>query len=273
MLLLIFEKVLRRLVAKHFTVIRKTVEGVLRDGIFTEVNFSDNAVVDKKKYLIIEKGKYKIAPRESPNEFLEPNKAGQSVIDNSQSSFDAFWNDDSVVSEYLGQARQRFYSNVLGACGEYLRGHVADIGCGPGFVLKALSSMKSIEALYGVDFSQSSIKRCRGAFPGGIFLMGDIYHLACPNDAFDVVICMETLEHLERAPEAIRELFRVCRKGGHVIITVPNGARDEYVGHLNFWTEQDFRGVLNGRKVVKFQYFQEGMVMMFIAECTEVAIS
>lgn len=273
MLLIFIEKVFRRLLGNHFSIIRKTTEGVLRDGIFTEVNFGDHEVVDKKKCLIVEKGKYKIAPRERPNESLERNKAVQSVIDNSQSSFDEFWNDDGVVSEYLGQARQQFYSDVLGACGEYLRGHVADIGCGPGFVLKALSTMKGIDALYGVDFSRSSIKRCREEYPGGIFLMGDIYHLACPNDSFDVVICMETLEHLERAPEAIRELFRICRKGGHVIITVPNGARDEYVGHLNFWTEQDFRGVLDGRKVVKFQYFQEGMAMMFIAECTEIAIS
>lgn len=268
MLLLFLEKVLRRLVGKHFSIIRKTKEGVLRDGMLTEVDFSDHEVVDKKKCLIVEKGKYRIAPRECSDESPERNKATQSVIDNSQSSFDEFWNDDGTVSEYLGEARQQFYGDVLGACGEYLRGHVADIGCGSGFVLKALSTMKGIDALCGVDFSRSSIKRCRKEHPGGIFLMGDIYHLACPNDSFDVVICMETLEHLERAPEAIRELFRICRKGGHVIITVPNGARDEYVGHLNFWTEEDFREMLDGGEVVKFQYFQKGMTMMFIAECT-----
>jgi 2-polyprenyl-3-methyl-5-hydroxy-6-metoxy-1,4-benzoquinol methylase len=271
MLLLFLEKVLRRLVGKHFSIIRKTEEGVLRDGIFTEVNFRDHEVVDKKKFLIVEKGKYKIAPRESVSESLGRNNAFQAIIDNSQSSFDAFWHDDGVVSEYLGQARQQFYSDVLGACGEYLRGHVADIGCGPGFVLKALSTMKSIDALYGVDFSRSSIKRCREEFPGGIFLMGDIYHLACPDGVFDTVVCMETLEHLERAPEAICELFRICRKGGHVIITIPNGPRDEYVGHLNFWTEQDFRTMLVGRSVAKFQYFQGGMTMMFVVESGDAA--
>jgi len=273
MLLTFIEKVVRRLIGKHFSIIRKAKQGVLRDGIFTEVDFSDHDVVDKNKCLIVEKGKYKITPRECSNESLERNAAVQSVIDNSRASFDEFWNDEVGVSEYLGQARQQFYADVLGACGEYLRGHVADIGCGPGFVLKALSTMRGIDVLYGVDFSRSSIKRCRAEHPGGIFLMGDIYHLACPNDSFDVVICMETLEHLERAPEAIKELFRVCRKGGHVIITVPNGARDEYVGHLNFWTEQKFRGMLDGRKVVKFQYFQKGMAMMFVAECTSAGSS
>ena len=271
MLLLFLEKVLRRLVGKHFSIIRKTEEGVLRDGIFTEVDFSDHVVVDKKKCLIVEKGKYKIAPRESSSESLGRDKAFQAIIDNSQSSFDEFWHDDGVVSEYLGEARQQFYRDVLEACGEYLRGHVADIGCGPGFVLKALSAMKSIDALYGVDFSRSSIKRCREEFSGGIFLMGDIYHLACPDGAFDTVICMETLEHLERAPEAICELFRICRKRGHVIITIPNGSRDEYVGHLNFWTEQNFRTMLVGRSVAKFQYYQGGMTMMFVVENRDVA--
>lgn len=271
MLLLFVEKVLIRLVGKYFSIIRKMKEGIVRHGMFAEVDFRDHAVVDKRKCLVIEKGKYKIVPREHQTKPTDGGESIPSVIDNSQSSFEEFWKDEAIVSEYLGEARQKFYGDVLEACGEYLRGRVVDIGCGPGFVLRALSSSGTIGALYGIDFSRSSIRRCRKELPGGKFLMGDIYRLACSDGAFDAVICMETLEHLERAPDAIDELFRVCRKGGHVIITVPNGVRDEYVGHLNFWAEQDFRNMLAGRSVAKFQYFQGGMSMMFVVESTGVA--
>lgn len=268
MWLLLAEKVLRRLTGKHFAIVPRGKEGVLRYGAFTEVDFSDHEVVDKKKALIVEKGKYKVTLRERIEGRGHSSNAGLAVVDNSKASFDGFWGDDGVVSEYLGQARRQFYDRVLGACGEYLQGRVIDVGCGPGFVLKALSAHKSIEELYGVDFSRSAIKRCREELPTGMFLMGDVYHLACRNETFDVVICMETLEHLDRTPKAIEELFRVCRIGGHVIITIPNGARDEYVGHLNFWTEQEFRDALDGRGVVQFQYFQDGMSMMFVAKRT-----
>lgn len=272
MLLQLVEKALRRLMGQHFTIVRKSKEGVVRSGAFAEVDFCDHEIVDKKQHLIIEKGKYKIAPRTRATKSLDSNKTALAVIDNSQSSFDEFWSDEDMVTEYLGQARQQFYSDVLGVCEEYLRGRVIDVGCGPGFVLKVLSQRKAIEALYGVDFSRSSIKRCQEELSTGTFLMGDIFHLAYRSDVFDVVICMETLEHLEHATEAIAELFRVCRAGGHVIITIPNGARDEYVGHLNFWTEQEFRGLLAGRDVVKFQYFQKKMVMMFVVQRTEAEI-
>jgi SAM-dependent methyltransferase len=260
------EKVLRRVAGKHFAIIPRRKEGIIRYGTFTDVDFRDHEVVDKTKALVIEKGKYKVMLRD--NAHGHAGSAGLAVVDNSKASFDGFWRNDAVVTEYLGQARRQFYDSVVAACRGYLHGRVIDIGCGPGSVLKALAPHISIEKLYGVDFSGCAIKRCREELPTGTFLTGDVYHLACRNETFDVVICMETLEHLEDVTKAMEELFRICRIGGHVIITIPNGARDEYVGHMNFWTEQEFRDALDGREVVQFQYFQGGMTMMFVAKRT-----
>jgi 2-polyprenyl-3-methyl-5-hydroxy-6-metoxy-1,4-benzoquinol methylase len=263
MWLRLVEKILRRLVGQHFCIIPRHKEGVLRGREFADVDFRDHEVVDKKHKLIVEKGKYKFIPRPSWLQAHPPDTSTQAIVDNSMESFDHFWKTDQLVADYLVEARQDFYREVLAESGPYLHGCVVDIGCGPGFVLKALASSGTAKHLYGLDFSLSSIKRCREEIPLGRFMIGDIYHIACEDAVFDAVLCMETLEHLEQPAEALRELFRICRRGGHVIITIPNGALDEYVGHLNFWTEAEFSTLLPG-KLTAFQYCQEGRTMLFV---------
>jgi SAM-dependent methyltransferase len=39
---------------------------------------------------------------------------------------------------------------------------------------------------------------------------------------FDTVVCLEGLEHLLDPLFAIRELCRICRKGGHIVVSIPN---------------------------------------------------
>jgi 2-polyprenyl-3-methyl-5-hydroxy-6-metoxy-1,4-benzoquinol methylase len=47
-------------------------------------------------------------------------------------------------------------------------------------------------------------------------------NLPFPDGDFDTVICLEGLEHLLDPLFAVRELNRVCRKGGHILVSIPN---------------------------------------------------
>ena len=42
------------------------------------------------------------------------------------------------------------------------------------------------------------------------------------DDSFDSIVCVEGLEHAENPQNAIREFARLLRKGGHLIVSVPN---------------------------------------------------
>jgi SAM-dependent methyltransferase len=49
----------------------------------------------------------------------------------------------------------------------------------------------------------------------------DLTQVACPDDAFDLVICNHVLEHIPDDRQAMRELRRVLRPGGRAIVQVP----------------------------------------------------
>lgn len=259
------ERLVRFLLSGRFLVVEKGQDGVVRGGGFLPVDFSTHEVVDKRKRLVIEKGRYKIFHREGRSKVGAGEGEGMAVIDNTRLSYDEFWRSDETVAAYQEEARRIFFEEVLSVCQKYVYGKVVDIGCGSGFFLQLLAKHAAHCGIYGIDFSSSSIVRCRREIPEGQFLLSDIYRLGCRDGVFDTVICMETLEHVERPDDALREILRVCRDGGHVIITIPNGQDDHYIGHLNFWSESEFRSVLVGAEVVDFQYVEGGKAMVFVA--------
>jgi len=259
------EKLLRILLGNRVLVTSKARDGIVREGVFEPVDFSDHEVVDKKKYLILEKGKYKIIHRSGPPQVGANESVGMTVIDNLQSSYDEFWRSDEIVAAYQEEERREFFKEVLSVCRQYIHGKVVDIGCGSGFFLQLLTTHITHHGVYGIDFSSSSIARCRKEVPQGKFLLSDIYYLGCRDGTFDTVICMETLEHLDRPGEAVREILRVCRDGGFVIIAIPNGPCDHYIGHLNFWSEPEFRAFLQGAHFVDFKYVSGRKAMVFVA--------
>lgn len=56
------------------------------------------------------------------------------------------------------------------------------------------------------------------------FLAGDAYRLPFKNSFFDIVICGEVLEHLEHPETCLREIKRILKDDGTVLISTPNGS-------------------------------------------------
>lgn len=54
-----------------------------------------------------------------------------------------------------------------------------------------------------------------------IDIVGDITNIDVADDSFDAVMCIEVLEHVPNPIMAIKELTRVLKKGGKLIITAP----------------------------------------------------
>jgi SAM-dependent methyltransferase len=79
----------------------------------------------------------------------------------------------------------------------------------------------------------------------------DVQHLSFPDAQFDVVICLEVLEHVRDPFSASHEIIRVLRDGGRLLLTVPfiagyhgkagtSASHDEYPDLWRF-TEEGLR--------------------------------
>lgn len=90
---------------------------------------------------------------------------------------------------------------------------VLDVGCGPGDLLRRLDAPVRI----GTDLATRGMRRA-----GLPVARASVLSLPFADASFDVVVCAETLEHLD--PPDLRpaadELMRVARR--HVLVTVPN---------------------------------------------------
>ena len=71
------------------------------------------------------------------------------------------------------------------------------------------------------------------------FHVDDFMKLPFPNEYFDFVHGNTVLEHVHETRNAVNELLRVLKKGGHILVTVPNSNR-RFTGHDLYHTINRF---------------------------------
>jgi ubiquinone/menaquinone biosynthesis C-methylase UbiE len=103
---------------------------------------------------------------------------------------------------------------------------VLDAGCGPGYLLEALARRGfQVSGMDGSDrMLQSAEVRLRAAQPSFPFTLkqGDIERLPFEDAQFDLVLSTGVIEYLEDDATVLREMHRVLRPGGHLILPVTN---------------------------------------------------
>lgn len=99
--------------------------------------------------------------------------------------------------------------------------NLLDVGCGSGELLR-LASDRGVQDVFGVDGVQDALRHSQDV-PGEIhFVDLNASGLPFPDNKFDVVTCMEVLEHLYAPQQTLAEIARVTRTGGRVLVSVPN---------------------------------------------------
>ncbi len=96
---------------------------------------------------------------------------------------------------------------------------ILDVGCGDGFFCRWISRKTRARRVVGADISAGRLARARSRYPEIEYVRGEIPCLPFRDGEFDLVSCIEVLEHLADPVEALRELARVARR--HLVVTVP----------------------------------------------------
>jgi ubiquinone/menaquinone biosynthesis C-methylase UbiE len=96
---------------------------------------------------------------------------------------------------------------------------VLDIGCGTGSFLTNLSSMTKC-SLFGLEPSQEMLSEAfqKGSSRDIAWIQGDGQRLPFSNEVFDCVYMTSVLHHIERKELALRETYRVLKRGGRCVI-------------------------------------------------------
>lgn len=106
------------------------------------------------------------------------------------------------------------------------RAAVLDVGCGPGELI--LSLIKNGYDAHGIDISTGMVTEAESLLLANGFggqnriRVGDIEHLDCPDESYDIVIASGVIEYQQTDEPSLREMSRVLRPGGHVILNVTN---------------------------------------------------
>lgn len=97
---------------------------------------------------------------------------------------------------------------------------VLEAGCGEGYGANLLSShARSIQAL---DYGDYATGHVRTAYPAVPVVRGNLVLLPYADSSFDVVISLQTIEHLWNQDAFVGECLRVLRPGGKLVISTPN---------------------------------------------------
>ena len=92
-----------------------------------------------------------------------------------------------------------------------------DAGCG--CYMKSCKDLSSVARVVGIDL-ETALESDNQSAPFGV--CGDLDRLPFPSDYFDMVISRSVVEHLENPAVVFRELHRVLRPGGKVVLCTPN---------------------------------------------------
>jgi 2-polyprenyl-3-methyl-5-hydroxy-6-metoxy-1,4-benzoquinol methylase len=154
----------------------------------------------------------------------------------------------------------RFHGRISGLVAPVKPAHVLDAGCGEGETLERLRHLMP-GRITGIDKNPDHITMASERLPGVDFRVGDVCKTEFGDNTFDLVLCLEVLEHLPDPDAALRELNRVAR--GSIVVSVPyepwfrigfaigNIFRGQYLarlgdypGHVQHWNPRTFGALL-----------------------------
>lgn len=95
-------------------------------------------------------------------------------------------------------------------------GLAVDLGCGPGLLAGQL--LERGAAVIGIDQSSNLLARARRNFPAADFRAGTLERIPLDDGRADLVIAAMVLHHLPDPARGLREIFRVLRPGGFLIV-------------------------------------------------------
>ncbi len=147
-------------------------------------------------------------------------------------------------------------------------GKLLDVACGPGQML-SLAKEYNLHA-FGLDISDVAIKMAQQKLPDADLRVGNAEQLPYENETFDYISCLGSLERIINLETALKEQYRVAKKGAKVCYLVRNSERASWKivkeklgiinkkGHQGAKSKKEWSGIFEkiGYKIEKIHHDQ-----------------
>lgn len=123
-----------------------------------------------------------------------------------------------TIGKEAGEKRER---NLLSLLEKNENAAYLDCGCYTGKLTLEVAKKIQTKKVFGIDIDDWAIKESKKK--GINVVKGDLNEkLPFQNNTFDVITAVEVIEHLHNTDMFVKELFRVTKKGGYVVIATEN---------------------------------------------------
>ena len=141
-----------------------------------------------------------------------------------------------------------------------INARVLDIGPAGGLQTSLAVEIFGSGNTSALEYNFSAAKVCKTRVPSTI--NGDGGQIPFKNQSIDVVICMDTLEHISFDSDVVKEVYRILKPGGYFFVSVPAlqilwSKHDESVGHFRRYEKKQLINLFNKEsiKILDVEYF------------------
>jgi 2-polyprenyl-3-methyl-5-hydroxy-6-metoxy-1,4-benzoquinol methylase len=198
------------------------------------------------------------------------------IDSNSEISWNSMFSNKKFLKNYILPIRLSFFKELVSVLkkSQCIKpdASLIDMGCGTGHLLFEFQKQYLNLKITGSDFSEEAIHLAKELIPQADFLLIDLYSIPKNHfGKFDVVVCTEVLEHLLYPEKALQNLVNLLNnKHGVLILSVPNGRKDTYENHINFWSPESWKVFVENNtseaKDIKYHLIEKGMTNLVIVK-------
>lgn len=181
---------------------------------------------------------------------------------------DAFYQDKSVG--YFSSVRRE----IIGFLPNCESKRALDVGCGEGATLAWLKSQGRCKETWGIEFHPPAADKAREVLDNLICVDIERAFPDIPPGSFDLILCLDVLEHLQDPWGMVDRLSKLLAPGGMFLISVPNLRHFPVIKNLLLNARFDYeeRGVLD-RTHLRFFTAKTAGALMEGAELHEVSVA
>lgn len=122
------------------------------------------------------------------------------------------------VKHWWFRGRRQLLEDILKSLPEKSPLKILDVGCCTGYNLHILSRYGKV---HGVDTEKKAVEYCKMRGFKRISHLKNGLKLPFKNNYFNIITCLDVLEHVKNDEDYLKELYRVLSPDGHLILFTP----------------------------------------------------